>query len=267
MESLQELISRARHIFSGAPKRYDVFKLINGKLSAKEIARKVGRSHSSVLQDIQKMKDFGLILEKKDKAGNIVKKEGSKIFEKAPLTKHISYSYFKDVAHPVVLSKKYGVSKKIKVSTASKIHIPTENEILDICKSGETQLYEFKSPGTDTDKITKEISAFLHTKKGGIIFYGVDDDGTIITSDLTRQQFDQRLQNSIRNTISPQPNIDLKEKKVIGSTILLVIIQPWDRRTIYQYTKDSRYYIRRGTNVFALKSDEIKKISKGEYVI
>lgn len=265
--SLQEIISRSRFIFSGAPKRLEVFKLINGKLSAKEIARKVGRSHSSVLNDIKKLRDFGLIKEKKDRAENILKKEGSLIFEKTPLVKHIPHSYFEDVADTVILSKKESISKKVKFSVLGKIHIPSENEILDICKHGEDQLYEFKSPGTDTHKMTKEMAAFLHTKNGGIIFYGVEDDGSIIGSDLNRQQFDQKIQNSIRNTIAPQPNIEIKEKNVMGSTVLLVVIPSWDRKTIYQYTKDGRYYIRKGTNVFALKPEEIKKLSKGKYVI
>ena len=52
---LQELISRGRFLFSGAIKRFEIFKLINGKKSAKEIAIKVDRSFSSVLQDIEKM--------------------------------------------------------------------------------------------------------------------------------------------------------------------------------------------------------------------
>jgi len=267
MVTLQELISRGRFIFSGAPKRSQVFKLINGKLSAKEIARKVGRGHSSVLQDMEKFRDFELIKERKGKAGSVLKKNGSTVFEKTPLAKHIPDHFFEPVANTAILSKK-GISKKIKVSTQKKIHIPSDIEILDICgKYGEDQLYEFKSPGTSTEKITKEIAAFSHTRNGGMVFYGVDDDGIIIGSDLKRQQFDQKIQNSVRNTISPTPNIEIKERKVMGSIILLIIIPPWDRKAIYQYTKDGRYYIRRGTNVFALKPDEIKKLSKGEYVI
>ena len=39
---LQELISRGRFVFSGAPKRLEVFRLINGKRNTKEIAIKIG---------------------------------------------------------------------------------------------------------------------------------------------------------------------------------------------------------------------------------
>lgn len=114
--------------------------------------------------------------------------------------------------------------------------------MLDICRCGEDQAYEFKEPGVETKKIIKEIAAFLHTKRGGLLFYGIADDGSIIGSDRRRQDMDQSLQNSIRTTISPQPSIEITEKEVIGQPVLVIAIPPWDRKTLYQYTKDSRYY-------------------------
>lgn len=62
MANLQETILRARFIFSNAPKRYEVFRNINGKNSTKDIAIKTTRSLSAVCQDIEKLKDFELIL-------------------------------------------------------------------------------------------------------------------------------------------------------------------------------------------------------------
>lgn len=264
MITLQELISRGRFIFQGASKRLEVFKLIDGKLSTKEIAIKVGRSHSSVLNDIKKLKDMELIREKTVN-GQILKKDRSTVFEKNPMVRHVPYTYFSNVTNTAVFLKEKK-KRKEKLPKPRKLHIPNENEILDICKHGEDQLYEFKSPGVDTQKITKEIAAFLHTKDGGIIFYGIDNDGSIIGSDIKRQDFDQKIQNSIRNSISPSPTIEIKEKKVIGYPIILIVIPPWDRKTLYQY-KDGRYYIRKGTNVFALKPNEIKKLARGEYII
>lgn len=180
--------------------------------------------------------------------------------------KHVSLSYFQDVAETSRLVKRTP-TRKTKSAKLGVIHVPSEKEILDICKNGEDQLYEFKVPGTDTPKITKEIAAFLHTKNGGIIFYGIDDDGTVIGSDIKRQEFDQKMQNSIRNTVSPQPNIETRQRNIMASAIIMVIIPPWDRKTIYQYTKDVRYYVRKGTNVFALQPDEIKKLSRGDYIV
>ncbi len=265
MANLQELISRARFVLSGAPKRYDVYNLINGKNSTKDIAKKTGRSLSSVLQDFEKLRDFDLIQEKQDKKGPL-KKDGASIFEKTPLIKHVPNSYLKDVADTSKLIKKK-VSKIGRTQKLTSIHIPSESEILDICKESENQLYEFKSPGIKMEDISEEIAAYLHTKSGGILFYGIDDGGIVIGSDIKRQDFDQRIHNSIRNTINPSPNIDIKEKNVMGAKIILVIIPPWDRKSLYQYTKKGRYLIRKGTNKFALQPDELKKLSKGTYVV
>jgi DNA-binding Lrp family transcriptional regulator len=265
MADLQELISRARFIFSGAPKRFDVYNLINGKRSTKDISKKTGRSLSSVLQDIEKLKDLELIQERQFKNG-FLKKDGASVFEKTPIIKHVSKSYFRDVSSTSKLSKKR-ISKISRSQDLSSIHIPSEGEILDICKEGEDQLYEFKSPGTKMEDISEEIAAFLHTKSGGILFYGIDDNGTVLGSDIRRQDFDQRIHNSIRNTINPSPTIDIKESHVMGAKIILVVIPSWDRQSLYQYTKKGRYLIRRGTNKFAIQPDELKKLSKGVYVV
>lgn len=264
--SLQEIISRGRFIFSAAPRRFEVFKLMDGKRTAKEIARKVGRSQNAVLNDIKKLRDFGLVVEKRDRDDNPIKKDGSVVFEKSSLAKHIPDSYFIGVANTRVLAKAKISASKGRTSSSTKIHVPDEQEILDICREEENQLYEFKGPGIKMDKIAKEIAALLHTRNGGIILYGVEDDGSIIGSDLSYQEFDQRVQNSARNCITPPPNVQIAKRTVLGSEILLIIIQPWDRSTFYQY-RDGRFYIRKGTNVFALKPEEMKKLSRGKYVV
>ena len=87
--------------------------------------------------------------------------------------------------------------------------VPNETDVLDMCKSGEDQTLEFKAAGTqDVRKITKEIAAMLHTREGGIILYGIEDDATIPGGfDVTRQKFDQPLQNSIKNSVAPAPRL------------------------------------------------------------
>lgn len=265
MTDLQELITRGRFIFSNAHKRIEVFELINGKRSTKEIASKTGRSLSSVIQDIEKLRDVELVKEKKND-NKIVKKDGATVYEKVPLIKHIPISYFESVAKTGILTKEKPVKKGSRSGQTSK-HIPNENEILDICKNHEDQLHEFKAPGVAVDRITREIAGFLHTKNGGVIFYGIDDSGTVIGSDLRRHDLDQRVQNSVRNTLSPQPNVQVVERNVMGSSVLLIVVPQWDRKTIYQYTKDGNYYIRKGANIFALRPEELSKLHKGQYVV
>ncbi|MGB6681522.1 MAG: RNA-binding domain-containing protein, partial [Candidatus Bathyarchaeia archaeon] len=178
---IQELVTRGRLLFSGAPKRFEVFKSINGKRSAKEIAHKVGKDHANTLKDLQKMNDFELISTKKDANDKIIKKDGSIVYEKASLVRHISDSYFEEstkIVKEIVESRRS--FRGTKARDISRLHIPNEKEILTICKDGEDQLYEFKTAGTDVRKLTKEIAAFANTKLGGLIFYGIDDDGVIV---------------------------------------------------------------------------------------
>lgn len=266
MTELQELITRGRFIFTGAPKRIQIFTLINGRLSAKEIKKKAKRPFSAVLHDIEKLRDLELVQEKKNGDGQVLRKDGSIIYEKVPLIRHVPLSYFEPVSEAGRITRK-DVSRKSSSPRKLVIRMPTENEILEICKNHEDQVNEFKAPGVEIDKITREIAAFLHTKNGGIIFYGIDDAGGIVGSDLKRHDMDQRIHNSVRNTISPQPNIEVKERDVMGTKIIMVIVPPWDRKSLYQYTKTGHYYIRKGANVFALKPEEISRLSRGQSVV
>lgn len=265
---LQELVTRGRFLFRGAPGRLEVFKYVNGKRNTKEIAGASGRGHISVLHDLRKMKDCGLIQEKLTE-GKPVKKDNCIVYEKIPLLNHVSLSYFKDGS---TVRQRSVSNRKIREKPARRcktpmLTFPSEAELLDICRQGEGQLYEFKEPRVETEKITREISAFLNTKMGGLIFYGVADDGSIVGSDRKRQDFDQTIQNSIRNTISPQPNVEIKEINVLGQKVLAILVPAWDRKTVYQYSKDNRYYVRKGSNVFPLKPEEIYKLGKGEYIV
>ena len=259
-------MARARILFKSAPKRVLVFSMINGKLSSKEISRKCGKSLSATLQDLQKMRDLELVDFKKDERDNVIKKENSYVYVKVPLLKHLSNSYFESPEKIAKNKPKQKSSYTSNKTSSSIAMLPTlsEQQILEICASGEDQLYEFKSVGTTMEKISKEICAFANTKFGGIIFYGVEDDGAIENSDLGRQKFDQYIQNSVHNNITPTPHIKLIEKSVLGYNILLITIPPWNRREVHHF--QDNIYIRRGTNVFKTKTDESKKLHNGEYI-
>ncbi len=150
-------MTRGRFLFSGAPMRLEVFKLVNGSNSTKDIARNTRRPLESVLNDLQKLVDMELIREAKDSSGKSLRKDGATVFEKEPLARHIPISYFGAVADTTKLMVKT-VNSKTRSQQTLRVHVPTETEILDICKNGEGQLYEFKAPGVDTDKLTKEVA-------------------------------------------------------------------------------------------------------------
>lgn len=262
---LQELISRGRFIFAGASERLRVYGLVDGRRTAKDLAKLTKRHINNVHRDLRRLADIGLIEERK-KEGENAEKDGFALYQKTPLARTVPLSYFSGAVR--VPSRKEGptrTSSKGKLKRPAPLVVPTEITILDMCKSGEDQTLEFKAAGTDVRKITKEIAAMLHTRLGGIILYGVDDDGTIQGSDMTRQKLDQPLQNSIKNSVAPAAVVALKSVSVLGSEVLVVIVPPWNRRDVYQF--DERVYLRKSTNVFAAKPEELRKLHRGEYVI
>lgn len=258
---MQELISRGRFIFSGAPNRLEVFKSVN-KTTSSQISKKLSRGVNSVLNDLKKLEDLELILPLKDAQQNLIKKKSEKIYVKNSLIKHVPINYFTDYVKSQKAVKKQTKDKKQR-NNSLVINFPSENQILDICKEGESQLYEFKRQGTDMQKLSKEIAAFLNTREGGIVLYGVEDDGSITGTDKRKQEFDQSLHNSTRNNISPAPSIEIKSQKILGYEILLILVHPWNKKDVYEYS--GRVYIRKGTNVFEAKIEEKKKLYKGQY--
>jgi predicted HTH transcriptional regulator len=260
---LQELISRGRFIFADAPERLTVYKFVDGRRTAKELAKATKRLVNSVHRDLRALADIGLIEEKR-KEGQVVKKDGFTLYEKTPLARAVPISYF---SGPTKLRKPTAPigSLKNKAKRPQPLPLPSENEILDMCNKGEDQNVEFKAAGTDVRKITKEIAAMMNTRQGGMIFYGVEDDGTIQGTDVKRQKFDQPLQNSVKNSIAPAASITLKSLSAMGNEVLVIIVPPWNRKDVYQF--DEKVLIRKGTNVFAAKPEESKKLHKGEYVI
>lgn len=269
MLNLQELITRARFVFSDAPGRLEVFKLVNGKRSTKEIATTTKRNVNNIRRDLSLLSDVGLIAPKTNSDGEPTKKAGFPVYEKVPLARAIPARYFtgpaKVTGSQSVASPTTKRPNKGRVRSVATLKVPSENEILDIVKNGEDQLHEFKGQGTEAKKITREVAAMLNTKHGGLIFYGVDDDGTIQGTDVSKQKLDQPLQNSVRNMISPAATISLRSTKVLGSELLVIVVPPWNRKDVYQF--DSRVLLRKGTNVFRAQPEEAKTLHKGQYII
>lgn len=191
---------------------------------------------------------------------------GFPVYEKVPLARTIPPRYFRGI--PTRRPKappEPSTTARPTSARAKSLSVPTEQEILDICKGGEDQLYEFKAAGTEVRKLAREICAMLNTKQGGIVFYGIDDHGKIQGTDVPRQDLDQPLQNSIKNSISPAATVALKSVSVLGTEVLVLVVPPWNRRDVYQF--DERVLIRKGTNVFGARPEELKKLHRGIHVV
>jgi hypothetical protein len=263
---LQELITRGRFIFAGAPERLALFLLVDGRQNASQLAKHTRRHINNVRRDLGKMRDAEMLRVKLDRNGSEVQISGLPVYEKVPLAKTIPAHYFRGTPtrrREAIPSGR--TTAKAARDRRKPLPVPTENEILDICKNGEDQLYEFKAAGTEARKLAREVCAMLNTKSGGMVFYGVDDDGTIAGTDVPRQKLDQPLQNSIKNSISPAATVTLKSVSVMGTEVLVILVPPWNRRDVYQF--DEKVLVRKGTNVFAARPEELRKLHQHTAVI
>lgn len=266
---LQELITRARYIMGQAPSRIEVFELVNGKRTAADIAIRTNRHKNNIRRDLTILCDAGLIQPCTDSSGAVKKKEGFILYDKIPLARTVSPKYF----HPSARRPDKAAApeqarrerRKVKAVKRKAIPPPNESELLDICKEGEDQAHEFKGQGTEIKKIVREIAAMLNTISGGLVLYGVADDGTIQGSGVSRQKFDQPLQNSVKDNISPAATVSLHLVSALGSNVLVIVVPPWNRRDVYQF--DGRVLLRKGTNVFVAKPEESQRLHKGESVV
>jgi Schlafen, AlbA_2 len=268
---LQELITRGRFIFSKAKERLRVFEHVNGRSNTVKIAGITHRHVNNVRRDLQLLSDSGLIQLKTTREGETIKVDGFLVYEKVPLARTIPTTYFRSPSK--LLSKPSSSTQRTQSSSRSakgkrrpaSLPVPSENELLDVCRRGEDQIYEFKGQDATANKIAREIAAMLNTRQGGIILYGVDDDGTIQGSDIARQKLDQAVQNSVKSNISPAAIVRLHSAKVIGHDVVVIVVPPWNRKDVYHF--EDRVLIRIGTNVFAAKPEQSKKLHRGEYVV
>jgi predicted HTH transcriptional regulator len=268
MISLQELITRGRFLLSDAPERLRLFQLVNGRLSTHELASATNRHVNNVRRDLTALANAGLIQQRISESGPMTR-NGFPLWEKVPLAREIPTRYFSSIgprpaAEPSDNTEE-GTRRKSKLGRGKlELTVPSESEILAIAKNGEDQLHEFKAPGVEARKITRELAAMLNTKRGGMVLYGIDDDCNILGSDMSRQKIDQPIQNSVRSSIFPSAMVRLHSVPVVGSEVIVMIAPPWNRRDIYQF--DEKVLIRKGTNVFGATPDELRRMHEGEAI-
>src|SRR5262245_34728838 len=102
------------------------------------------------------LSNSGLIQVMTEKNGEPRKVHGLPVYEKVPLARTIPTAYFRGpskVLSSPLRTRVASASKPNKAKRPAPLPLPTETELLDICKDGEDQLFEFKGQGTDTKKI------------------------------------------------------------------------------------------------------------------
>lgn len=115
----------------------------------------------------------------------------------------------------------------------------------------ETNRIEFKRELTDELDIEKEVIAFLNYREGGILYFGIDDDGKAIgVSDIDGDML--KIKDRIRKNVMPSPMglFDVTAEMVDGVKVIKVFVASGSEKPYYKakYGMSTRgCFIRVGT--------------------
>ena len=118
-------------------------------------------------------------------------------------------------------------------------------------KMTETNRIEFKRELTDELDIEKEVVAFLNYREGGILYFGIDDDGKAIgVSDIDGDML--KIKDRIRKNVMPSPMglFDVTAEMVDGVKVIKVFVASGSEKPYYKakYGMSTRgCFIRVGT--------------------
>ena len=128
---------------------------------------------------------------------------------------------------------------------------------------GESETVEFKKASPDGDGIAKGVAAFSNGDGGTIIIGIRDSTGEVVgvAGDVAKAL--DRLDNIVRNRVSPPPEYELSTHTLEGRTVIAMRVAPGDRRP-YGVSVGSGIlpYVRRGANNWAAGPDEIRVIAR-----
>jgi len=254
--------------FDNKPSRREVFRLVNGRRTAREISVETGRPENSIRNDLRALRNLELIEEAKNKDGSLKRIGKCQVYSKTNLAKEIKLSNYRSSKTLAAVKEMPGKGRekpKKRKKVANILEIPSAEKIRMICSAGEDQIYEFKESSEELKKIVKDICAFANTKKGGLVFYGVADNGEIKGVKESRQRFEERLRPSVNNLIAPAMIVKILQVRMSDKEVLIIRVSPWGRTEVFHY--NGRVYIRDGPISRPTEPEESRKLHRGEYVI
>jgi ATP-dependent DNA helicase RecG len=126
-----------------------------------------------------------------------------------------------------------GCSNDANGSLEAEVNMPlTDDDLAKLLQAGEVDRVERKRSAADDDRIREAICAFANDLPGhrqpGVIFIGVEDDGTcaglVITAELLTTLGGLRGDGAI----TPFPVMEVRKCELAGCSVAVVIVQPSD---------------------------------------
>jgi len=140
-------------------------------------------------------------------------------------------------------------------------------ELKNLIAEGESFTIEFKRQFSSAEKIAKELIAFANTK-GGMILFGVDDDGTIVGVESEKSETDLIFE-AAKNYCEPEIVPIVQVIELNGKDVVVAIVEESVRKP--HRLQDYKNKIDRGAKVYirindksVLASREVVKILQSE---
>ena len=128
----------------------------------------------------------------------------------------------------------------------------------------ESNRIELKRELTDELDIEKEVIAFLNYREGGIIYVGIDKDGTVVgVKDIDGDML--KIKDRIRKNILPSPMglFDVLAENIDGTNVIKIFLASGSEKPYYKakYGMSTRgCYIRTGTAAEPMPTDMIENL-------
>lgn len=140
-------------------------------------------------------------------------------------------------------------------------------ELKNLISEGESFRIEFKRQFSSAEKIAKELIAFANTK-GGMILFGVDDDGTIIGVESEKSEADLVFE-AAKKYCEPEIVPIVQVIELNGKDVVVAIVEESSKKP--HRLQDYKNKIDRGAKVYirvndksVLASREVVKILQSE---
>lgn len=136
-------------------------------------------------------------------------------------------------------------------------------QIKNIITNGENEEVEFKESLHSTQEIAKTLCSFANTN-GGILLFGVKDNGTIIGVSGNIDKVQQSISATIQ-TIHPTPNSSIRVCSIENKNVIMVTIQKSDIDSFY--STSGGIYVRIGSTIKKLEAPEMAEFLKSKKVL
>ena len=131
----------------------------------------------------------------------------------------------------------------------------------EIRLGGESDNIEFKEMMPSNDKLARQACAFANTTGGGIMIFGITDDGAV--TGIPGNEWDEyqtKVANVFTSACLPNPEFRMLRFDTDDPTRQLFVIDIQELATKPCVTNDGRIYIRQGGTSRPAKSEDIRRM-------